>query len=120
MKKEKNFFDCGLKGTALSYLNIHRLEGLSEKGKDKFISILLDATTGMRQKIQKEESDDAELIRALRDELYEKLPTGDIDAFELLKVVKRHINQIDEAFPDLCPSGDLIAVKQKPQDTLKH
>lgn len=29
---------------------------------------------------------------------------------------KHALKRIDEAFPDLCPSGDLIADKQNPQD----
>lgn len=35
--KKMNPFDCNLKGEPLSYLHIWRLEGLTEKGKDKFI-----------------------------------------------------------------------------------
>jgi len=33
-----------------------------------------------------------------RNELYDKLPTGDIDAFELLKLIKIHLQKLD----DLC------------------
>jgi hypothetical protein len=30
-----------------------------------------------------------------RNELYDKLPTGDIDAFELLKLIKIHLQKLD-------------------------
>jgi hypothetical protein len=33
-----------------------------------------------------------------RNELYDKLPIGDIDAFELLKLIKIHLQKLD----DLC------------------
>jgi len=33
-----------------------------------------------------------------RNELYDKLPTGDINAFELLKLIKIHLQKLD----DLC------------------
>lgn len=32
----------------------------------------------------------------LRNELYDSLPTGEVDAFELLTVVKNHIKEIDK------------------------
>lgn len=37
-----------------------------------------------------------EELSKLRDELYEALPTGKIDAFELIQVIKNHISKLDE------------------------
>jgi hypothetical protein len=37
-------------------------------------------------------------LSQLRNELYDKLPTGDVDAFELLKLIKIHLQKLD----DLC------------------
>lgn len=37
-----------------------------------------------------------EELSKLRDELYEALPTGKIDAFELTQVIKNHISKLDE------------------------
>lgn len=34
-------------------------------------------------------------LTQLRDELYNNLPTGKLDAFELIKVVKKHIEELD-------------------------
>ena len=34
-------------------------------------------------------------VSAARDKLYDDLPTGDIDAFDLLKVIKSHIADLD-------------------------
>jgi len=31
----------------------------------------------------------------LRNELYENLPSGDVDGFELIKVIKKHIKNLD-------------------------
>jgi len=39
-------------------------------------------------------------LSELRNELYDKLPTGDVDAFELLKLIKIHLQKLD----DLCGS----------------
>ena len=94
-------FSCGLKGRALSYLEIYRQKGLSEGGKDAFISVLLDECLSRMDSVPKAELEDAkEVIRALRDELYDALPTGDVNAFELIVLIKKHIEQIDEAFPE--------------------
>lgn len=35
-------------------------------------------------------------INKLRDELYNKLPVGDLDAFNLIRIIKCHINRLDE------------------------
>jgi len=35
-------------------------------------------------------------IRTARNKLYEDLPTGDVDAFALLKVVQSHVAKLDE------------------------
>ena len=35
-------------------------------------------------------------IDELRNDLYDKLPIGDVDAFEILKVVKNHLQKLDE------------------------
>lgn len=99
--KDNEFFNCGLKGRPLQYLEIHRLEGLSEKGKDTFIKVLLDELHKKIDVVPKQElADNIEFIRALRDELYEKLPAGDIQVFELIKIIKNHISEIDKAFPE--------------------
>ena len=34
-------------------------------------------------------------LKGLRDELYDKIPTGKVDAFSLVKVIKDHINNLD-------------------------
>ena len=39
-------------------------------------------------------------VKAARDKLYEDLPTGDIDSFALLKVVKTHVAMLDEILED--------------------
>jgi len=104
---DKEFFNCGLKGKTLSYLEIYRSEGLSEKGKDKFINALLDVTQQKSDSIFKKQLDDnVEIIRALRDELYEKLPSGDIDPFKLIKIIKAHIEEIDEVFSEKTSGAD--------------
>ena len=41
------------------------------------------------------------LLKAHRDTLYAGLPTGDIDAFELLKYVKEHLDTVDLALKEL-------------------
>ena len=43
---------------------------------------------------QKERMDS--YIDELRNDLYDKLPIGDVDAFEILKVVKNHLQKLDE------------------------
>jgi len=40
-------------------------------------------------------------IKTARDKLYEDLPTGDVDAFALVKVVQTHIAKLDEILGDL-------------------
>jgi hypothetical protein len=37
-------------------------------------------------------------LSELRNELYDKLPTGDVDAFELLMVIKNHLQKLDELY----------------------
>jgi hypothetical protein len=37
----------------------------------------------------------SELVN-LRNELYDQLPTGEVNAFELIKIINNHINRIDE------------------------
>jgi hypothetical protein len=99
MADTREFLNCGLKGTALAYLDILRRGGLSEKGKDHFINVLLDECQRKIEVVPKKELEDViEQIRAMRDELYDKLPTGDIAAFELIKIIKEHIQNIDDAF----------------------
>ncbi len=49
---------------------------------------------GLRSK-NKELKDQIKAVSAARDKLYDDLPTGDIDAFDLLKVVKSHITDLD-------------------------
>ena len=39
-------------------------------------------------------------VKTARDKLYEDLPTGDIDSFALLKVIKTHIAKLDEILED--------------------
>jgi hypothetical protein len=39
-------------------------------------------------------------LSELRNELYDKLPTGNVDVFELLKLIKIHLQKLD----DLCGS----------------
>ena len=34
-------------------------------------------------------------IDELRNDLYDKLPIGDVDAFEILKVIKNHLQKLD-------------------------
>lgn len=34
-------------------------------------------------------------LKGLRDELYNNIPTGKVDAFSLVKVIKNHINSLD-------------------------
>lgn len=38
----------------------------------------------------------------IRNDLYDKLPTGDIGAFELIKLIKAHINKLDKFDEKLC------------------
>lgn len=35
-------------------------------------------------------------IRTTRDELYDALPVGDVSAFDLVKLIKKHIAKLDE------------------------
>ena len=35
-------------------------------------------------------------VMKLRNKLYAQLPTGEVDAFELLKIIKNHIEELDE------------------------
>ena len=37
-----------------------------------------------------------EELSKLRDDLYEALPSGELDAFELIKLIKNHITKLDE------------------------
>ena len=37
-----------------------------------------------------------EQIEKLRDELYEAIPTGPVDAFDLIRVINVHISKLDE------------------------
>ena len=37
-----------------------------------------------------------EELSKLRDDLYEALPSGELDAFELIKIIKSHITKLDE------------------------
>lgn len=104
MTQMQNEFDCGLKGTALAYLRIFQKKGLSEIGKDSFIGILLEECRSKMESVPKHDLDDfKELILGLRDDLYEKLPTGDVDAFALIKLIKEHIKQLDDVF---CPEEE--------------
>jgi hypothetical protein len=41
------------------------------------------------------------LLKSHRDALYNLLPTGDIDAWQLLKSVQQHLNNVDEALATL-------------------
>jgi hypothetical protein len=92
--------NIGLKGITKSYFDIFKNKGLSEQGKDKFIWLLVETIFENKDLVPRKELDTTiEIIRAIRDELYESLPTGDIDAFKLLNVVKDHIKNIDDAFP---------------------
>lgn len=34
-------------------------------------------------------------LSELRNDLYDKLPIGDVDAFEILKVIKNHLQKLD-------------------------
>lgn len=36
-----------------------------------------------------------ENLEELRDELYVQIPTGKVEAFALIKVIKKHINNLD-------------------------
>lgn len=36
-----------------------------------------------------------ENLQGLRDELYENIPTGEVNAFDLIKVIKTHIKRLD-------------------------
>jgi hypothetical protein len=36
-----------------------------------------------------------EKVEIARDNLYDKLPSGDIYAFELIKIIKEHIKELD-------------------------
>jgi len=38
----------------------------------------------------------AQRIERLRNELYEQLPTGEVNAFDLIKTINNHINKLDE------------------------
>lgn len=37
-----------------------------------------------------------ERIEKLRDELYNQLPTGEVHAFDLIKIINNHIKKLDE------------------------
>lgn len=44
-------------------------------------------------------------LSALRDELYDAIPTGEVNAFDLIKVIKQHIGKLDkviESAPIVC------------------
>jgi len=34
-------------------------------------------------------------VKIARDNLYEELPSGNINAFELIKIIKKHIRDLD-------------------------
>ena len=36
-----------------------------------------------------------EAVKTTRNKLYEALPTGDVDAFDLIKVINNHIAELD-------------------------
>lgn len=38
-----------------------------------------------------------EAIKTARNTLYDVLPSGEIDAFDLVKVIKKHIDELDAA-----------------------
>lgn len=40
-------------------------------------------------------------IQRIRDELYDSLPTGKIDAFNLIEIIKEHIEEIDVLIEDI-------------------
>lgn len=93
------FFDCGLRGELLSYLRIWRLEGLTEKGKDRFISLLLDEVRRPDNLVPKRELDDLkEAVRAVRDQLWDKMPSG-YDCQEFRKLIVWHCAELDMIVP---------------------
>ena len=46
-----------------------------------------------------------EQIQKLRDELYDELPTGILDAFDLLTIIKNHIVKLDKVLEDFYTTG---------------
>ena len=58
------------------------------KQKEEYIVDLLDYITCNEQKL--------EAIRILNEALYEALPTGTIDAFELIKLIGSHYEAVAE------------------------
>lgn len=40
-------------------------------------------------------------LLSIRNDLYNKLPVGDIDSFELIKIIKIHIERIDKLIKSL-------------------
>lgn len=98
-KNDFDFFDCHLKGELLSYLRIWRLEGLTEKGKDRFISLLLGELQAKSDVVPKRELDDLkEIVRAARDELWDKMPSG-YDGMEWRKLIVWHCEELDRIVP---------------------
>jgi len=61
-------------------------------------SLLREIKVGELKQMHK---DFVEKLNKLRDELYEKLPVGDINAFDLIRTLKCHINKLDELKAEL-------------------
>ena len=46
------------------------------------------------------DAEDKLKLGILRDHLFENLPTGELDPFELIRVVKMHIDELDKLIDD--------------------
>ena len=45
---------------------------------------------------QEQDNNKLSELAKFRNELYEQLPTGKVNAFDLIKIINNHINRIDE------------------------
>ena len=51
------------------------------------------------KKIEKQQEQDKKMyseLANLRNELYNQLPTGEVNAFDLIKIINNHIKKLDE------------------------
>ncbi len=72
-----------------------KLKSQIEKLKKEFDELLLK-TDREKADLYDKITDIRKQVRDTRNTLYEQLPTGDIDAFALINIVKKHIDVLDE------------------------
>jgi hypothetical protein len=91
------YCDCGpleepKQETAVEWL-------ISILNKEGFAPVLNDDEIQKAKEMEKEQAERMYSdLYILRNDLYNKLPTSNVDTFELLKIIKNHIQKLD----DLC------------------